>query len=76
MYYKYKVTWYNSYKDEEQKDEGMVFAKDYSVAADRVVNDYGKDAVINIYLYEIYNEGDGFCISKYEIDSAFQTKDA
>ena len=72
MYYKYKVTYYNSYTDEEQLDEGLVYANSYSSAANNIVQDYGKDEVIDMYLYEIYNEGEGTCLNKEEIDYAFK----
>lgn len=71
MYYKYKVGYYNSYEDEETYDEGIVFAKNYGQAANRVTEDYGSD-VFDIYLKEIYLEGDGCCLNKEEIDFAFK----
>lgn len=72
MYYKYKVTYYSSYTDEEKSDEGLTWADSYGSAANNIIQDYGKDNVIDIYLYEIYNEGEGTCVSKEEIDYAFK----
>lgn len=72
MFYKYKVTWYNSYEDKELTEEGLVFATSYGTAADAVVQDYGIDNVIDVYLYNIHNEGDGHCINKEEINYTFK----
>jgi len=72
MFYKYKVTYFDSYKDEEDSEEGLVYAKDYGAAANAVINGYGKDEVIDIYLCEIYSEGESPCISKHEIDYTFK----
>ena len=75
MFYKYKVTWYDSYYDEEVVEEGLTYANSYGNAANAVVEDYGKDNVIDIYLYEVFNEGDGACIGADELKSIFQTED-
>lgn len=72
MFYKYKVTWYNSYEDKELTEAGLVYANSYGNAADTVVEDYNKDDVIDIYLYEIYNEGTGACISTDELKNTFE----
>ena len=69
-YFKYKVTWYNSYEDEEQTDTGIVAAKTYGEAANTVVEDYGEEYVVDIYLYDICSEG--VCLSKDELDLAFR----
>ncbi len=71
MFYKYKVTWYNSYEDKELTETGLVHADSYGNAANAVVEDYGKDDVIDIYLYEIYNEGGGACINVDELKDTF-----
>jgi hypothetical protein len=71
MFYKYKVTWYNSYEDKELTETGLVHANSYGNAANAVVEDYGKNDVIDIYLYEIYNEGGGACISVDELKDTF-----
>ncbi len=73
MFYKYKVGWYDSYKDEEIYSEGIVSASDYSIAADRVVDSYGKDSVFEIQLREILCDDDNdYCLSKEDIDYAFK----
>ena len=71
MFYKYKVTWYDAYKDDELTETGLVYASSYGKAADAVVEDYGKDNVIDIYLHEIYNEGSCACISVDELKYTF-----
>ena len=70
MFYKYKVTYYDNYKDEEIPDEGLVWAENYGDAANRVVSDYGHDNVIDVYLYEIMIDGET-CISVDEINYNF-----
>lgn len=66
MFYKYKVTYYDESKDEEVPSEGIVWGDNYGDAANRVVEDYGKD-IIDIYLYEICISGT-YCIDKDELD--------
>ena len=67
MFYKYKVTYFDESKDEEVPSEGIVWGDNYGDAANRVVEDYGKDNLIDIYLYEIYIDGT-YCIDKDELD--------
>ena len=69
MYYKYKVDYYCEYTDEEISDEGLVYAKNYGDAAEKVVQSYGEDCVIGVYLYEIYNEGP--CLSSEDFGTVF-----
>ena len=71
MFYKYKLNYYDSYKDEEMSDEGIVWGKSYGNAANKVVEDYDKDAVIDLYLQELLADGVN-CINKEEIDYAFK----
>ena len=75
MFYKYKVTWYDSYNDEEVVEEGLTYADSYGNAANTIVENYGKDNVIDIYLYEVFNDSDSACISADELKSIFQTED-
>lgn len=75
MFYKYTVTWYNSYEDKVLIETGLVCANSYSNAANAVVEDYDKDKVIDIYLYKIYNDGNGACISVNELKDTFEEKD-
>lgn len=70
MFYKYKVTYFDEYKDEEVPSEGIVWGDNYGDAANRVVEDYGKD-LIDIYLYEIYVDGT-YCIDTDELDYALK----
>ena len=71
MFYKYKVTYFDAYKDEEVPSEGIVWGDSYGDAATRIVEDYGKDNLIDIYLYEIYIDGK-YCIDKDELDYALK----
>ena len=71
MFYKYKVTYFNDSKDEEVPSEGIVWGDNYSDAANRVVEDYGNDNLIDIYLYEICIDGI-YCIDKDELDYALK----
>jgi len=73
MFYKYKVGWYDSYRDKETYDEGIVAANGWSQAADHVVTSYGHSDVFDLYLKEImYNDEEDYCLSKEEIDCAFR----
>lgn len=70
MFLKYKVTYYDSYADDEFKAQGIIWAADYGAAADKVQNDYGRDNIVDIYLSEIGIDG-AYCIEKGELDEAF-----
>ena len=72
MFYKYKVNITNSYSYEEEMDEGIVVADSYADAADEILDSYGKDYLIDMYLYEIYTEGDSHCLNKEDIEYAFK----
>ena len=56
MFFKYKVTWYCDYDGDEKLDCGLVYATDYGNAANKLLEDYGKDNVIDIYLQELEDE--------------------
>ena len=71
MFYKYKVTYYDESKDDEVPSEGIVWGDSYGDAATRIVEDYGKDNLIDIYLYEIYIDGT-YCIDKDELNYALK----
>lgn len=73
MFYKYKVTYFDETKDDEVPFEGIVWGDNYGDAANRVVEDYGKDNLIDIYLYEIYIDGT-YCIDKDELDYVLKRK--
>ena len=75
MYYMYKVGWYNSYADKETYSQGIVFAEDYSVAATRVINAYGKDAVFDIYLKDVSSGEDDYCLDKEDMQYIFKEKE-
>lgn len=51
MFYEFKATYWDDYDDCEKEDRGLVFAKDYSKAADKVSADYGHQ-LISVYLCE------------------------
>lgn len=69
MFYKYKVSYWDVQNTEETSDEGLVYAKSYGKAATKVLNDYGENYVIDIYLMELDNLE---CISKEDIDLSFE----
>lgn len=69
MFYKYKVTYWESGDTEESTDTGLVHAKNYGKAAMKVLDEYGESCVIDIYLMELDNFA---CISKDEIDFSFE----
>ena len=71
MYYKYKVGWYNSYDDTEVSSVGIVFARDYSSAADHVQSAY--DGIFDLYLKQVVTDDEeDYCLSKEELDRAFK----
>ncbi len=48
--FEYRVNWYNDYEDKEEYARGLVYGPSYTDAIERVIKDYGKDAIIDIYL--------------------------
>ena len=68
MFYKYKVTYWDIHNTEEVEDEGLVNAKNYGKAAMKVLDDYGENCVIDIYLMELEPMN---CINKEDIDFSF-----
>jgi len=72
MWFKYKVNYYSSYDDEEKPDEGIVYAADYSTAIRYVVEDYGEDAIVDVYLRQLCIEDGVRSLSKEDIDYAFK----
>jgi hypothetical protein len=70
MFYKFKLSYYDEYRNDEFPDEGLVYGESYGDAANKVVEDYGKNNVVEMYLQEITIE-DNKTITKDEIDSAF-----
>ena len=73
MFYKYRVNFYNAYDNEEHCDEGLVIGHDYGTAANHVIDAYGKEGVIDIYLQETFDDED-YCLSKEELKIAFAEK--
>lgn len=68
MYYKYTVTFWDCSNTQESMDEGMVHAKNYGKAAMKVVDEYGENCVMDIYLKEIDSLD---CVTKEEINNSF-----
>ena len=71
MFYKYKLSYYDSYKNEECSDEGLVWGKSYGSAANKIAEDYDEASIIDIYLQGLLADGVN-CINKEEIDYAFK----
>lgn len=69
MFYKYKVSYWDIHNIEEASDEGLVYAKSYGKAATKVLDDYGENCVIDIYLMELESMK---CINKEDIDLSFE----
>lgn len=69
MYYKYEVTYWDCANTEEAFDKGLVHAKNYGKAANKILDEYGENCVIDIYLKEIDTMK---CINKDDIDFSFR----
>lgn len=70
MFYKYKVSYYNTYTDEECTDIGVVFASNFGTASARVAKEYGEN-VYEVTIREMLVEESSFCVNKDDIDYAF-----
>jgi hypothetical protein len=55
--FEYRVNWYNNYEDKEKYARGLVYGPSYTDAMERVIKDYGKDAIIDIYLQALEDGG-------------------
>ena len=69
MYYLYKVTYWSIESNGEKTDKGIVRAKNYGKAAMKVLDDYGLDAVVDIYLQEFDT---GYTINEEELSEALK----
>ena len=73
MFYEYEVSWYNSFTDKDCTDKGIVSAKTYGEAAERVADEYGTDTINYIHLIDMCIEGE-YCISYDELKQLFESK--
>ena len=48
--FEYRVHWYNDIEDQEIFSRGLVSGKSYKDATNKVINDYGEECVIDLYL--------------------------
>lgn len=48
IYYIFKVSYYNEYKDEEIKTCGLVAANSYSGAMDAITRDWGENSIVSL----------------------------
>ena len=48
--FEYRVHWYNEIEDKEIFSRGLVSGKSYKDATAKVINDYGEEYVIDLYL--------------------------
>lgn len=72
MYYKYKVIYYDNFKEDEMPDEGIVYGKNYGEAAQNVFDDYNdNDYIVSMFLEEVISDGN-MCINKNDIQSYFE----
>ena len=47
-YYIFKISYYNEYKNEELKVNGLVAANSFSGAMDAIVHDWGENSIISL----------------------------
>lgn len=48
--FEYRVNWYNDVSDKEEYARGLVYGTTYTKALKKVINDYGEDNIIDVYL--------------------------
>ena len=48
--FEYRVNWHNELTNKNEYRRGLVYGTSYSDAIEKVVNDYGEDCIIDIYL--------------------------
>ena len=69
MFY-YKVTYWDSVTQDEKTESGILAAKDYSMAANKVTDAYGADSICSLYL-EQWDD----VISEDEVMEGFERAD-
>lgn len=73
MFFKYRINWYNEFKDDEEEDTGLVWGNTYSKAMNHLIEDYGPGNIIDVYLREIILDADNIhSITKEEITHALE----
>lgn len=70
MFFKYKVNIYDDTYDNEKEDEGLIWARNYTEATEKIIDDYGSDVLIDMYLMAINIEGDS-CLTIQELSLTF-----
>ena len=48
--FEYRVNWYNVASDKEEYARGLVYGTTYTKALKKVINDYGEENIIDVYL--------------------------
>lgn len=48
--FEYRVNWYNEVNDKEEYARGLVYGTTYIKALKKVINDYGEENIIDVYL--------------------------
>lgn len=48
--FEYRVNWYNEVDNKEEYARGLVYGPSYQAAMKKVMKDYGKDCIIDLYL--------------------------
>ena len=71
MFYKYKITYFDECKGNNFPSAGIVWGNNYGDAANKIVEDYCKDNVIDLYLYEIAIDGN-YCIDMDELEQVMK----
>ena len=54
--FEYRVNWYNDIESKQELSRGLVYGPSYTDAIEKVINDYGKDVIIDIYLQALEYE--------------------
>ena len=65
MFFRYVVKYYDQYEPQTLQDSGIVHAKNYGSAANKVVKFYDESLISDIYLKEIDNAD---CLNDEAID--------
>ena len=48
--FEYRVNWYNDACDNEEYARGLVYGPSYKDAMRKIIEDYGEDSLIDVYL--------------------------
>ena len=51
--FRYEINYWDEYDNRQESDKGIISAENYGIAANKIVNFYGEENIIDIKLYPL-----------------------